>query len=154
MGRTTELRRALKATFIPHALARGFDMDVRHQPLFTVFRRTVGSVVQVFEIQWEKYGSPRFVLNFGDVPLDGTHISGAPIIPQEIQPHDCRPRLRLQRRRGGSLACWFQLRKPLWLQLVTLRRDYTPAEVVHELLSAYPEMEEWWQSRRTGAHVH
>ncbi len=153
MGRTTELRKALKSTFFPHVMARGFVVDTRHQPMFTIFRRTVDGAVQVFDIQWEKYGSPRFVLNFGAVPLDGTDLAGAPINPAEVQPHDCKPCLRLQRRRGGSLACWFQLRKLLWEQLTTLRRDHAPAEVVGSLLAAYPEMEDWWQSRKRGPHV-
>jgi hypothetical protein len=65
MGTTTELRRALKTLFIPYAVDRGFVVDERGQPRSTVFRRRVRSRVEMFEVQWEKYGTPRFAVHFG-----------------------------------------------------------------------------------------
>jgi hypothetical protein len=154
MGRTTALRSALKTVFFPHAEAHGFVIDKSKQPQFTVFRRRLGDRVQVFDVQWDKYGLPRFVLNFGEAPATGLVRQGQPVAPQDVQVYDCLPSLRLQRRRGGSMRCWFQLRRPLLEQLTSLSREYSPEEVAHAVTDSFAEVEAWWRTRAKGPHVH
>lgn len=154
MGTTTPLRSALKKVFYPHAEAKGFTIDKSGQPHTTTFRRLVGETVQVFNIQWDKYGKPRFVINFGDAPATGVQRYDKSIPATHIEPFDCKPSLRLQRRRGGAMSCWFQLRRPLLKQLASLSREYSPEEVVDYVLSCFPEMEQWWSLRTKGIHIH
>ncbi|WP_243303083.1 DUF4304 domain-containing protein [Geothrix oryzisoli] len=154
MGRTTALRSALKAVFYPYVEARGFILDTSNQPWFTTFRRHQGDKVHVFDIQWDKYGGPRFVLNFGEAPANGLVRQHEPIAPQHIDLCDCQPRLRLQRRRGGTMGCWFQLRRPLWEQFISLSREYRPEEVAHRVTASFAEVETWWATRVQGPHVH
>jgi hypothetical protein len=153
MGTTTPLRTALKQRLHPHAQARGFVIDKSNQPNFTAFRRIAGDTVQVFEIQWDKYGKARFVINFGDAPAAGVNRHGAVLLADAVEPFDCKPSLRLQRKRGGAMSCWFQLRRPLLEQIATFKREYTPDEVAEHVLACFPEMEEWWSSRKKGVHV-
>lgn len=154
MGRTTPLRAALKATLFPHAQALGYAVDTSHQPQFTVFRRRVGAEVHLFEVQWDKSGRPRFVINFGKASAEGVVWNGEAIAPDKLEVHHCRPWLRLQRRRGGSMGCWFQLRRPLIEQVLTLSREYTPDEVAHAVVACFAEVEEWFSSGAKGPHVH
>lgn len=98
-SRAALLRKELKNCFYPFAEQRGFTRRKSTNPYFTAFRRISGENVHVFEVQWDKYWRPYFVLNFGqgttkdsEIPMPG----------------------RLQRRRGGKLSCWFSLSKP-WL---------------------------------------
>jgi hypothetical protein len=75
MSRATPLREAVKATFYPFALERGFVRE-KATSLFVPFRRMAGSTVQVFEIQWDKSHRPRFVVNFGEAPSTGIEFFG------------------------------------------------------------------------------
>jgi Ni,Fe-hydrogenase III small subunit len=43
---------------------------------FLPFRRIRSTEAQIVEIQWEKYGNPRFVVNFGRCPKDGVVFRG------------------------------------------------------------------------------
>lgn len=147
MGRTTPLRRALKTILYPHIEAWGFVIDTKHQPQFAVFRRQVGADLHLVEIQWDKSGRPRFVINFGRMPAGAA-------APDEFQVHHCRPWMRLQRRRGGSVWCWFQLRRPLLAQILSLAREYSPEDVAHEVVVCFAEVEEWFTSGVKGPHVH
>ena len=68
MGRTTDLRREMKRRFFPAMIDSGFSVDMRNAPSFVDFRRITPDAIQAFDIQWEKYGRPRFVINFGMRP--------------------------------------------------------------------------------------
>lgn len=154
MGRTTPLRSALKATLFPIAAARGFVIDKSAQPQFTTFRRLTGGEVHVFDVQWDKSGKPRFIINFGKAPARGVTRQGKPVAPERIEVYDCKPMLRLQRRRGGSMACWFQLRRPLLQQLASMSREYSPDEVAQSVVACFQEVEAWLSSGVKGPHVH
>lgn len=147
MGRTTPLRTALKTIFYPLVEARGFVIDTSHQHQFTVFRRQLGADLHLVEIQWDKSGRPRFVINFGRMPIGAA-------APDEFQVHHCRPWLRLQRWRGRSVGCWFQLRRSLLSQIMSLSWAYTPEEVAHEVVACFAEVEAWFESDVKGPHVH
>lgn len=134
------LREALKREFYPFVEARGFVRQRATHPLFTEFRRQRDGMVQVFEIQWDKYQRPRFVLNFQRA--------------EGMQAPSRTARGRLQRRRGGSLACWFGLHKPWLAVLRSGRLHYRPEEVVQELMRSFPELEAWWLCGEEGPHLY
>lgn len=134
------LREAVKAKFYPYAQARGFTRLKSDHPLFTTFQKTDAGIVYTFDIQWEKYHRPYFVVNFTS--------------PQNSAIARRTDLGRLQHRRGGSLSNWFSTRRP-WLEiLMTGRLTYTPEEVVAQLIVCFPELEAWWASGHEGPHLY
>jgi hypothetical protein len=148
-----ELRELIKARLFPYVEARGFIRDRSRHPLFTTFRRFVGNNAQVFNVQWDKRGAPRFVVNFGEGPKAGVSLWGRHIPGDELEPQDCPESGRLQRKRGPYLRCWFQTTKPLLEAVRTLERSYPVATVVDMAVAAFPEVEAWWENRTVGPHV-
>lgn len=128
----------LKRRFIPFVLAKGFVKQKSTEPHFTEFRRSTPTGEDVFEIQWDKYWRAYFVLNFAKVGANSAlwKLKG-----------------RLQRKRGGALSCWFGLKPPLLYRLVKCRWSYEPKDVVDELISAFAELEQWWQHGTIGPHM-
>ena len=153
MSRATPLRDAIKATFYPFAVERGFVRG-KASSLFVPFRRTIGNKVQVFEIQWDKSHRPRFVVNFGEASSDGCEYFGNNIGAEFLEPQHCPVKGRLQRWRGGSMRTWFQISKPWGETLYTLKWSYTPEEVVAQLIASFAELETWWETKHEGPHVY
>src|SRR5262249_15893351 len=121
--------------------------------LFAPFRRRRGDKVHVFDVQWDKYGAPRFVINFGEAPSSGVEIRGKHIPADDLETYHCLVG-RLQRRRGGSLGTGFELRGALSDAVSSLRWNYQPEEVVAQVIACFTELEAWWQTRREGPHVY
>jgi len=137
------LREAVKKHFYPFAEAKGFARAKSTHPHFTTFRRIEPDVVHVFDVQWDKYGRPRFVINFGEVG------SGASTASVETQ--DCKVLCRLQPDKTSPR--WWRLRKP-WSEILrTGRFRYTPKEVVDRVIASFFEVEEWWAEKKEGPHV-
>ena len=112
MSRATVLRESVKRRFYPFAEARGFVREKPTDPHFTSFRRFRDESVDYFEVQWDKYWQPYFVLNFGRT--SATEASKSAGRTSESARESIADALsgRLQRSRGGSLSCWFHLRTP------------------------------------------
>lgn len=154
MGTTTDLRREIRAVFLPFAAAQGFVLDQRHAPTFLEFRRQRDGVVHVFDIQWEKYGRPRFVLNFGTCPAEGLMVNGEQIPAATVMAGWLPVKGRLQPGRGTSVGHWFRQDKPLLRALVSRDKLYPASRVVAELLQLFPEIEAWWATGAVGPHLH
>lgn len=150
MSRATELRAAIKATFYPFAESRGFVRG-RSSALSAVFRRTTPTIVHVFDIQWDKYGAPRFVLNFDECSLTGVDmIDIGHVEAGDVLPGYCGGG-RLQRKRGAY--GWFKLRKPFLEALMSFKSCYRPDEVVQQAIDWFPEVEAWWAHKHEGPHI-
>lgn len=154
MGPTTVLRREIKAKFFPAIEAKGFRIETSDQPQSTRFRRDLADSVHLFDIQWDKTGKPRFVVNFGEAPNRPLQFYGQTVQPQDLRAHHSPSYLRLQRRRGGSMGCWYQTRRPLIPWLLHLGKPYEPEEVVAQLLTHFSEVEGWWSTKKRGPHIH
>jgi hypothetical protein len=152
MGSTTELRRALKASFFPHARERGFALDETRQPNSTVFRRRVGDRVQLFEVQWEKYGRPRFAVHFGSCPAEGLHVDGKVLAPEETFPTWCSDAGSLQPR-PRTVTSSFRQDATFVQRLLGRPAVRDPVDVVEELFAWFPEVERYWASGEIGPHV-
>src|SRR5262249_27217771 len=144
----------LMRRFFPHAESHGFMRDDSDAPLAYHFRRFTSQEVDVFSLSWDKYGRPMFHITFNDAPISGVTVRGVHIAAQGIRPQDPSFPLSLQRRRGPHLRSWFQLRRPFLERIKSWKPEYTPAQVVDAVLSAYPEMEAWWTSGTIGPHVY
>src|SRR5262245_4955184 len=153
MGRTTELRREIKARFFPYATARGFSVDLQLQPRSTIFRRRAGDRVEMFELQWDKYGSPRFVIHFGTCSIGGLDVNGKAIPADQALPTWCDECGSLQPRRRVSTRSWFR-QDSTWLTgLIGRPARRNPSEVADELLALFPEIEQYWASGEVGPHL-
>lgn len=153
MGITTPLRAALRKTFYPYVESQGFVLDKSQQPDTAVFRGRRQDVIHVFEITWDRYGAPRFSLTFGETPASGAMLDGKHVGGEEVRVCCSASMLALQRKRTGLKAGWFQLRRPFVQQLLTRKRDYSPQEVVAQLMAWFPEVDAWWDSKAIGPHL-
>jgi hypothetical protein len=153
MGRTTDLRRAIKRSFVPLMERKGFNTDSRDMPQFLAFRRITPEKIYVCDIQWEKYGRPRFVLNFGSCGPRGVICHGKEIIPTDVTT-SATPRCgRLLPGRSPHTSSWFRQDRSL-LQAVWRRSSLrSPNDVIDNLLNLFPEVEEYWNSGAVGKHV-
>ncbi len=153
MGKTSELRSEVKRVFFPLAESRGFSIDQRDAPTFTTFRHAIAESLHVFDLQWDKYGRPRSVVNFGICPVSGLHLSGKNIPSDQVLAGWTPQGGRLQPRAGASEANWFRQDKPLLARLF-LGATLRPApEVVAQLTQLFPELEAYWSTGAVGKHV-
>ena len=153
MGVTTALRRALKDEFFPYVETRGFIADTALQPRSTIYRRRAPNVMQMFEVQWEKYGKPRFALHFGTCPLEGLLIHGERHLPESVLPTWCADAGSLQPGRGAGTDSWFRQDATVVQRLLLQPALRQPADVVQELLALFPELERYWTSGEIGPHL-
>ena len=98
MGRTTELRQAIKRDLVPNLQDKGFTLDMSDAPRFYRFRKTDSDVELECNVQWEKYGSPRFILNFSKRGPKGLIASGrlAPSQRRTLAGWFCQDRRELE----------------------------------------------------------
>ena len=153
MGPTTALRREIKHRFIPHVVASGFTLDEREAPTFWLFRRQAGPSAQLFSIQWEKYGRPRFRLDFGTCPIEGLDFTGKHVEWSSMHPHWLPDAASLKPGRAIFSRSWFRQDRTPILQLFGATALRPAKEVVDELFSLYPEVEAYWASGKVGKHI-
>ena len=154
MSPAAPLREAVKLLFYPFAESKGFARAKSRSSLLTLFRRATTDSMQLFEIQWEKYNRPSFVVNFSEGPIGGLEVRGAPVAAADLEPYHCPTLGRLKPRNCPYLRCWFRTRKP-WTEVLRSRAwTYTPEEVTMQLIALFPELEAWWAEKREGPHLH
>jgi hypothetical protein len=153
MGSTTDLRRVLKQAFVPHVESLGFRVDPADAPTFLRFRRPAVEAVHLLEMQWDKYGKPRFVINFGSCPAEGLRIDGELHAPDKVLVGWLTVNGRLQPKRGLGSGNWFRQDTHLLRRITGSPKLRTAAEVVEELLRLYPEVEKYWQDGTVGPHL-
>ncbi len=154
MGRTTELRRELKKRFHPVAERHGFTIDATSAPFGIDFRRITPVCIDVFDLQWEKYGRPRFVVNFGKCPGAGVTHHGERIPPEKVLSHMGSRSGRMQPGKGPHTTAWFSQDRPFVQRVLLRRRNRAAAEVVDSLLAVFPELEAWFRDGTLGPHLH
>lgn len=154
VSKSALLRKELKVSLWPFLERAGFVRG-RSTSLFTPFSRHTTHMVHVCEIQWDKYHRPRFVVNFGEVPM--ARLSDVPpheIAEGELMNHsDHLLRLMCRKVLPGSRGSWYGLGKPLWEKMTTLGWNYTPAQVVAITIDHFAEVEEWWRTKKIGPHI-
>jgi hypothetical protein len=143
----------LKRRFFPLLDSLGFAIDNSSAPNTTRFRRAVGDGVQILEVQWEKYGRARFVVNFGTCPAQGLRVRGETFPADQVMAGWLDESGRLQPGRGSSTRNWFSQEKP-WLQrLFSAEKLVPPPQVVDLLLKLFPEVEAYWAHGAVGRHL-
>jgi hypothetical protein len=153
MGNTTSLRQAIKRVFIPHLADKGFAVDMRRAPQFLTFRRITRQGVHVCDIQWDKYGRPRFIVNFGRCGSQGVVIRGQPIPPADIFPFDTPEAGRLAPGRRRTTAGWYRQDRSLIGRLFARLAPHPAQDVIGKLVVQFDEVEDLWAAGRVGAHI-
>jgi hypothetical protein len=153
MGRTTDLRRELKRRFYPFAAGHGFEIDMTHGPFGVDFRRIGAEGIDVFDLQWEKYGRPRFVVNFGHCPANGVTRLGEQVPPDKVLSYMGSLSGCLQPAKGTGTHSWFCQDRSFFRRVVLRQQNRPTSDVVDELLSLFQELEDWFQNRRLGPHM-
>lgn len=150
---TAALRDEIKKTFFPFAAEKGFTRD-KGSSLFFVFRKVDENGGYVFDIQFEKYHKPRFVVNLGSCGVDGVTLGGRHIAASDIQPSDTPNFARLKPGAGGGTNSWFRQDRSLLKSLLTFKRLDDPAAPVALLMKLFAEAEEYLYAGTRGPHIY
>lgn len=154
MGRTTDLRRELKRRFLPLLTNAGFELDESNAPQLLRLRRIDTKEAQILEIQWDKYGRPRFVLNFARCPSSGVQLRERHFaVDAAVFAGRMKSGGRLQPRRGAGARSWFRQDKPLIARLFSREKLYSVDAIVDEALRLYPQIEAYWRDGQIGPHL-
>lgn len=143
---TAELRKVLKLQFLPLMAQKGFTVEEQAAPFFCRFRRQTAQGLEICDIQFEKGGLPRFVLNFGQCKDTSRDLA-------VLDTHDCPVYGRLKPQRGATSKAWFRQDYSFWQQLITGLKAPPAESVVDELTRLFTELEAFWQSGARGHHL-
>jgi hypothetical protein len=100
------------------------------------FRKIDSDAALECDVQWEKYGSPRFILNFYKRGPKGLIAQG-----------------RLAPSQRPSTEGWFRQDRPWLVRLISFSKLYPPEQVVAQLIALFGEVEEYWTSGTVGPHI-
>jgi len=137
MGTTTALRQALKTQLYPVFEENGFTVDLRGGPQMVTFRRVNEDRISICDIQWDKYGTARFALNFGCGTVDAI-IAGTPeekILPQDSFTYNMPTCGRIDSGRDGG---WFS-EGPNFIGKLFGKKPRKPEAVADEAVAALPD---------------
>lgn len=154
------LIRALQERFIPILLKNGFTQakltgteaasgTIRRAFPFGYMKRPKGSDIELLDIQMDKRGELKFVLNFGVVSPEGVEWPWARLEQHEVMASDLRRRCRLYDSRFYWRIRWFSVPRLFWPTDPTARINRT----LDRLIELFPEVEEWFSTQREGPHV-
>ena len=152
------LLRILRERLISILMERGFEQialskeekrsrEVNFSFPFGYMRRAKGADLELLEIQLDKHGAARFVLNFGIVSPEGADVpwkhfeqneARVSALPEWYRLHSCR----------GCMK-WFS---PSW---ITLSSDEISriTKAVDHAVALFPEIECWFATRTVGPHM-
>lgn len=143
----SKLRQELTRRFLPALRSRKFvgPESIVGSALLHEFRRTDGPAVHVLCIQMEKYQRPRFILDLSIESVEGS---------EAMMPKDGTvAHARVQPRPGSfSTGNWFRADPPWWHVLIG-KNESLEAEAVSQALAMFEEIETWWWTQTSSAHV-
>lgn len=153
MSRAADLRSELRRVFVPRAQSLGFALDRRHAAGGLAFRREREGAAHLFEIRFDKYQRPRFVVDFGLCWKAGVIAYGRHIPFEEVRAADCAAGGRLQPGRGTGTRSWFRADSTLLQRVLPERLRPTPASAVQQLIALFEELEAYWETGAVGRHL-
>jgi len=153
--RTQQLRDAVKRLLIPYILSRGFQEDKReifkpdpYGHLRRRFMRWNGKTLELLNIQFDKHGWPKFVLNFGIVPPEGVNTPFEYVKQTDADLVHLPVSARLYSS-NRYLMRWFGFP----LIRVPLIRDPTAEDIVRRAIRLFPQVEAWLREGKVGPNV-
>jgi hypothetical protein len=154
------LTRALQERFIPILLKNGFTQSkltgvdaasgtIRRAFPFGYMKRPKGADLELLDIQMHPRGKLKFVLNFGVAPPEGVELPWAKLSQHEVTASGLLRSCRLYDSRFYWRMKWFSVSRPSQPKGIEARINKT----VDRLVELYPEVEEWFSTRREGPHI-
>jgi len=135
-----------------HAKLTGADAasgTIRRAFPFGCMKRPKGADIELLDIQMDKGGRLKFVLNFGVVSPEGVAWPWAKLEQHEMMASDLLKRCRLYDSRFYWRMKWFSVSWPSRPKGIEARINKT----VDRLIELYPEVEEWFSTRKEGPHI-
>ena len=146
------LRKAVRSRLVPALIAEAFVPlpDADH---VLRFRRPQGEVVHVLEVQWDRRGHPRYVVNYATCPADGLRVGERSFAPDAVFAAWLPDSGRLQPRPGPTSASWFR-GDVAWPLRLLGRPAPAPDAEVDATVALLPELWRYWREGRPGPHMH
>ena len=91
----------------------------------------------MFEVQWEKYGTPRFIVHFGTCPAEGLRVDGRLIAPHEVR--------RELDQVEDEMKAWAKTRSGIFVPI-----DTDQANALKEIQTVFPGVSD---SAKPGPHA-
>jgi hypothetical protein len=109
-------------------------------------KRIRNEKIDIIEFQFDKYGRPKFVINFGVVPEDGVTLPwGAHIDRDEVDASACPEAFRLYN--STFIKRWFQL------GFFAPKTGFAVRALVDTTIKLSQEILEWFDSKAVGKHM-
>lgn len=148
------IRHAIREEFEPWMVRKGFQMTRKQGSTSVIFRKTCSDKIRLCDIQWDKYGKSRFVMNFGCCSIKGIVTwEGRMIMPEDMYPSWSPVWGRLT---DGFLIAglgWFRLDPP-WYKWPWIKACHqSPAVLIARLKERFIEVEEFWETGKNGPHI-
>jgi len=154
------LIRALQERLVPILLKNGFTQSkltgadaasgtIRRAFPFGCMKRLKGADIELVDIQMDKGGKLKFVLNFGVASPEGVAWPWAKLEQHEVMASDLLKRCRLYDSRFYWRMKWFSVSRPSRSKDIEARINRT----IDRLIDLYPEVEEWFFTKREGSHI-
>jgi len=144
---TLMLKKSLNENFDEHIAQLGFNPERRRGDIFP-YRRIREANNDLLEVQFDKYGRPRFVLNFGIVPVDG-------VIDAYGRFVEAKDVCIAQLVQHGRLYCLPYL--PVWFRpnrLFGIRSpEYSVNKVMSHFILLFVQVECWFLTGASGSHL-
>ena len=156
MGKSTELRQAVRSTFFPLLQERGFVYEKSGSPLFMSFRKIGEHQTYLIDIHWDKYYRPRFVIEFGHCGNEGVEYCGTHISADEVLQGQLQHQGRLYANRGNkfwSRGDWFRQDLPLLKRLILFKAKYPADRIIDQLIQRFYDLEVFWQSGQCSKYL-
>jgi len=148
----TALRNAVRSRLVPALIAEDF-LPLADADHTLRFHRPQRDVVQLLEVQWDRHGRPRYVVNYATCPADGLEVGDRRFPVEAVFAGWLPDSGRLQPRPGPTTAAWFRSDLAWPLRLLG-RRPPAPDAVVDATLALLPELWRYWREGRSGRHMH
>ena len=148
----TALRNAVRSRLVPALIAEDF-LPLPDADHTLRFRRPQGAVVHLLEVQWDRHGRPRYVVNSATCPADGLAVGDRRFPVEAVFAGWLPDSGRLQPRPGSTTAFWFRGDLAWPLRLLG-RRPPAPDAVVDATVALLPELWRYWREGRVGPHMH
>ena len=152
------LLHTLRERLIPFLAGRGFDQislseeeqrsqEVRFSFPFGYMRRLKGTHFELLEIQLDKYGTAKFVLNFDTIPPQDVDVPWKHFEQSEARVSSLPEWYRLYSYRGCRK--WIS---PSW-NMLSYNESSRAAKAVDHAIALFPEIENWFATGDVGRHM-
>lgn len=108
-------------------------------------KRVNGKKLEIVEIQFDKYGKTKFVINFGVAPEEGVILPWTRIEQNDADVSALSEAFRLYSR--SIYPSWFEL------GILSEETEENVKKIVSKAIDLYPEIETWFSTRVIGKHM-